>query len=310
MTALLPPLVDPPDKEAIGFGDRALRYQELAGAAAAVATAGGGAPRGAVFAQPRLETCVAAVGALAAGVPFTPVNPKAGERELEHIASDSAPDLVLAAAGAELPPALATLDRVDVDPSAGGDAAALDREPDDDEAPAVVVYTSGTTGPPKGAVLPRRAIASNLDALADAWEWTSDDVLAHALPLFHVHGLILGVLGPLRLGGAVHPLGRFRSEAMAAELGGEATMMFGVPTMYHRLAADAERDPRIGEAAGHARVLGSGSAGGAARRRAHARVLVPGSAAVPASLHARLERLTGQRVVERYGMSETLMNTA
>jgi malonyl-CoA/methylmalonyl-CoA synthetase len=117
-------------------------------------------------------------------------------------------------------------------------------------------------------------------------------VLAQALPLFHVHGLILGVLGPLRLGGTVHHLGRFSSEAMGAELAADATMMFGVPTMYHRLAADAERDPGIGRAVGSARVL------------------VSGSAALPASDHARLERLTGQRIVERYGMSETLMNTA
>src|SRR3954449_3299294 len=292
MSALLPPLAEPPDKEAIGFGDSALRYEDLAGAAAAVAEAVGGARRVAVFAEPRLETCVAAVGALMAGVPFTPVNPKAGERELEHIASDSAPDLVLAASGAELPPALAALDRVDVDPSARGDASALAREPDDDEAPAVVVYTSGTTGPPKGAVLPRRAIASNLDALADAWEWTGDDVLAQALPLFHVHGLILGVLGPLRLGGTVHHLGRFDSQAMAAELGGPATMMFGVPTMYHRLAADAEKDRDL------------------ARGMGEARVLVSGSAALPATEHARIEKLTGQRIGERYGMSETLMNTA
>ena len=68
-------------------------------------------------------------------------------------------------------------------------AAATSRPEPDEEAPALVVYTSGTTGPPKGVVLPRRAIASNLDALADAWEWTADDVVAHGLPLFHVHGL-------------------------------------------------------------------------------------------------------------------------
>jgi malonyl-CoA/methylmalonyl-CoA synthetase len=141
-------------------------------------------------------------------------------------------------------------------------------------------------------VLPRRAISSNLDALAAAWEWTGDDVLAHALPLFHVHGLILGVLGPLRLGGTVHHLGRFSSEAMAAELAGPATMMFGVPTMYHRLAADAERDPEI--------------AGGMAR----ARLLVSGSAALPATDHQRIAAAAGQRVVERYGMTETLMNCA
>src|SRR3954468_6475502 len=252
MSALLPPLADPTDKEAIRFGDRALTYAELAGAAAAVAEAVAGGTRGgvfagsrlgtrvAVFAESRLETCVAGVGALLAGVPFTPVNPKAGERELEHIISDSAPALVLTASGVEMPGALGAVERVDVDVEARGDGGFSSSAAGDDEAPAVVVYTSGTTGPPKGAVLPRRAIASNLDALADAWEWTGDDVLAQALPLFHVHGLILGVLGPLRLGGSVHHLGRFDSQAMAAELGGPATMMFGVPTMYHRLAADAE----------------------------------------------------------------------
>jgi malonyl-CoA/methylmalonyl-CoA synthetase len=292
MSELLPPLADASDKEAIRFGDRGVTYAELAGAAAAVAGAVSGSERVAVFAESRLETCVAAVGALLAGVPFTPVNPKAGERELEHIVSDSAPALVLTASGVEMPGALGAVERVDVDVEARGDGGLSSSAAGDDEAPAVVVYTSGTTGPPKGAVLPRRAIASNLDALADAWEWTGDDVLAQALPLFHVHGLILGVLGPLRLGGSVHHLGRFDSAAMAAELKGPATMMFGVPTMYHRLAADAEKDADVARGVGEARVL------------------VSGSAALPATEHARIEKLTGQRIVERYGMSETLMNTA
>ena len=245
----------------------------------------------AVFAESSLETCVAAVGALLACVPFVPVNPKAGERELAHIVGDSAPEIVLAAPGTQLPPALAPVRRLDVDAQASGDGAAFAAAPGPEE-PAVIVYTSGTTGPPKGAVLPRRSISSNLDALASAWAWTGDDVLAQALPLFHVHGLILGVLGPLRLGGTVHHLGRFSSEAVAAELGGPATMLFGVPTMYHRLAADAERAPQIARGVGQARIL------------------VSGSAALPATEHARVERLTGQRIVERYGMSETLMNTA
>src|SRR6187551_2337141 len=103
MSALLPPLAGPTDKEAIRFGERALTYVQLAGAAARVAATVAGTPRVAVFAESRLETCVAAVGALEAGVPFSPVNPKAGERELEHILSDSAPELVLAAEGTELP---------------------------------------------------------------------------------------------------------------------------------------------------------------------------------------------------------------
>ena len=288
-SSLLPPLANPSDQEAIRFGPRALTYRELAGLAIHLAGLIRSSPRVAVWAVPALETCAAVVGALVAGVPVVPINPRAGERELAHIVADSSPALLLTARGIELPPQLAGVPRVDVDLSArGGD---LPAEPQA-EAPAVIVYTSGTTGPPKGVVLPRRAISSNLDALATAWEWTGDDVLAHALPLFHVHGLILGVLGPLRLGGAVHHLERFSSDAIAAELKGAATMMFGVPTMYHRLAADAERDP--GVAAGVAR----------------ARLLVSGSAALPATDHERIAAATGQRVVERYGMTETLMNCA
>jgi malonyl-CoA/methylmalonyl-CoA synthetase len=290
---LLASLGEPSAREAIRFGERSVSYRQLAAAAANVATRIERATRVAVWATPSLETCVAVVGALAAGVPIVPINPKSGTRELRHIAADSTPDLILTAPGAELPAALAGLARADVDAGeheTGRRPAFADEPPA--EAPAVIVYTSGTTGPPKGVVLPRRAIASNLEALAAAWEWTGDDVLAHALPLFHVHGLILGTLGPLRLGGTVHHLGRFSPGAVAAELMGAATMFFGVPTMYHRLADEAEHDATL--------------AGALAR----ARLLVSGSAALPASDHERLARTTGQRVLERYGMTETLMNCA
>jgi malonyl-CoA/methylmalonyl-CoA synthetase len=287
--ALLPALRDPSDKAAICFGEHGVTYRELAAGAAHLADRLAGAPRVAVWALPVLETCVAVVGALCTGVPIVPLNPRSGERELAHMVADGAPALVLAPPEVELPAALQDVARMTVDRRARGGHLPAEPSP---EAPAMIVYTSGTTGAPKGVVLPRRAIASNLDALATAWEWTADDVLAHALPLFHVHGLILGVLGPLRLGGTVHHLGRFSSTTMASELAGPATMMFGVPTMFHRLANDTERDPAI------------------ARGVAAARLLVSGSAALPASDHERIERITGQRIVERYGMTETLMNCA
>jgi malonyl-CoA/methylmalonyl-CoA synthetase len=264
---LLRGLEQPDGREAIRVGEEALSYARLHAAAGAVAERIAGMDRVAVIAEPTLQTCVAVVGALAAGVPIVPINPKSGEREREHIVSDSAPD--------------AFLD--DLDLEASGD---WPDEPDP-ESPAIVVYTSGTTGPPKGVVIPRRAIASNLDALAAAWEWTGEDVVAHALPLFHVHGLILGTLGPLRRGGASWHLGRFWPEAAAQALQQRATMLFGVPTMYNRLAQSP-----------------------AAAGLKAARLVVSGSAALPATLHARIEQACGQRIVERYGMTETLMNTA
>jgi malonyl-CoA/methylmalonyl-CoA synthetase len=272
------------DRPALRFGALSLTYGELAGVAGGVATQIRDKTRVAVWATPAIETAVAVTGALLAGIPVVPINPKVGPRELEHILSDSAPELIMAGPDTTTP---AGVPRLDVDltstqPVSNGSTG--------DEQPAFVVYTSGTTGPPKGVVLPRRAIMSNLDALADAWEWTSADVLVHALPLFHVHGLILGIVGPLRRGGAVRHLPKFSSAAVAAELSGGATMMFGVPTMYHRLAADVENDPELAKAIGQARLL------------------VSGSAALPASDHERIAKATGQRIVERYGMSETLIN--
>jgi malonyl-CoA/methylmalonyl-CoA synthetase len=285
---LFPALTDPSDRVALRFPEAALTYRQLRDAAAAVAERVDGKERVATWAVNEPEVAVAVIGALLAGVPITPINPKAGSSELAHILSDSDPDLVLCPPGADVPDAIERRGRLDVDLDARGGE--LPHEAGD-EAPAIVVYTSGTTGPPKGAVLPRRAIASNLDALADAWEWTGDDVVAHGLPLFHVHGLILGTLGPVRRGGGVHHLGRFSTQAAAEALAGDATMLFAVPTMYHRLAAEAEQDRDL------CRAFGS------------ARLLVSGSAALPAVEHERIERLTGQRIAERYGMTETLMNT-
>ncbi|MEU1510805.1 acyl-CoA synthetase [Streptomyces sp. NPDC005811] len=291
MSSLFPALTgDPSERAAVRFGERGLTYAELAAAAGAVGERVRGAGRVAVWATSTLETAVAVVGVLLAGAAAVPLNPRSGDKELAHILGDSAPELVLAAPGDELPAALAGLERVDVDVSAVGPVPA--GAPGSDEEPALVVYTSGTTGPPKGAVIPRRAVAATLDALADAWQWTGRDVLVHGLPLFHVHGLVLGVLGPLRRGGAVRHLGRFTTEGVARELNGGATMLFGVPTMYHRIAETLPADPELVKALSGARLL------------------VSGSAALPVHDHERIAAATGRRVIERYGMTETLMNTA
>lgn len=293
MSFLFPALVDGPGegggRVALRFGARSLTYGQLAAAAGALAGRIADADRVAVWATPELETAVAVVGTLLAGRAAVPLNPRSGEKELAHILSDSAPAAVLAAPQAALPAALAGLPRIDVDVRAAGPVPE-DRTTEAD--PALVVYTSGTTGPPKGAVLPRRALATTLDALADAWQWTGDDVLVHGLPLFHVHGLVLGVLGPLRRGGSVRHLGRFDTDGVTRELNDGATMMFGVPTMYHRIAEALPADPALAKALGRARLL------------------VSGSAALPVHDHERIAAATGRRVVERYGMTETLMNTS
>ena len=249
---LLPPLADAGAKEAVRVGDRGLSYAELAAAAGAVAERVRDAPAVAVWAVPALETCVAAVGALAAGVPVVPVNPKSGERELAHIVADSAPGArPRRARRRRCPAALGELARADVDVAARADhglAAGARRRGARRDRLHVGHHRAAQgrrAAAPRDRLQPRRA--------RDAWAWTGEDVLAHGLPLFHVHGLILGVLGPLRLGGTVRHLGRFSPAAAAAALGAGATMLFGVPTMYHRLAADAEADRAIADGARAAR---------------------------------------------------------
>jgi fatty acid CoA ligase FadD36/malonyl-CoA/methylmalonyl-CoA synthetase len=241
---------------------RRLHGQALADAVGAVSRAVVGHERVAVVAEPALETVVAVAGVLAAGGCAIPLNPSAGHMERDHVLRESAPGLVLTPG--------------DVDVTA---RAALPDEQPVDDLPALVVFTSGTTGPPKGAVISRRAVASCLDGLAGAWQWSADDVLAHALPLFHVHGLVLGSLGPLRHGSPVVIRDVFGPTS-------GATMYFAVPTMWSR-ASDSEL---------------------AALRPA--RMLVSGSAALPAPVFDRVRDISGHALVERYGLTESLIVTA
>lgn len=292
MDTLIPQLHMNDDRLAVRVGHRSLSYRELALECARHvrvreergARAG---DRIAVWTEPSLETIVALVASAVAGHVSVPIDPKLGERELSHILSDAAPKLGVSSA----PRSAGTpLDMVSVALGSHRDAAPLPSRPILD-VPSLVLYTSGTTGAPKGALITAKNIASNLDSLARAWAWSADDVVVHALPLFHVHGLVLGLVGSLRRGGALHWVPRFSPEDIASALAEhERAMLFGVPTMYHRLAESIERDPAL-----------------AAPFR-HARILVSGSAPLPAREHQRIAALTGQRVIERYGMTETLIN--
>jgi fatty acid CoA ligase FadD36 len=251
---------DRPD--ALRLSGRTCSYEELLGAAGAVARRADGLAALAVEAAPTLETAAAVVGGLLAGVPVVPVAPDAGPDERDHVLSDS---------GAQFVP---------VDFAERADFAAEPRG-----GTALVLYTSGTTGPPKGVLVSRAAIAADLDALAAAWEWTAEDTLVHGLPLFHVHGLVLGLLGALRTGSALVHTGRPTPEAYAAAGG---TLYFGVPTVWHRVVREEA----------------------AAKALAPARLLVSGSAPLPVPVFEALHALSGHRPVERYGMTETLITVS
>ena len=263
---LLPALAGryPDRADAVRVGGAAMSWERLAGAARALATRIAGTPALAVDAEPTLATVVAVVAGQLAGVPVVPVPADAGPLERDHLLGDSA---------------AVTLDTGEVDLGATG-GGALPEPPG--EVPALILYTSGTTGPPKGVLLSRDAIAADLDALAAAWAWTADDTLVHGLPLYHVHGLVLGVLGALRTGSRLVHTGRPTPGGYAAAGG---SLYFGVPTVWSRIA----RDPA------------------AARALRGARLLVSGSAALPVPVFNTLHALTGHRPLERYGMTETLI---
>lgn len=286
MDTLFPSLAAPTSKRALCIDrGRELTHAELAAACAghAAALARRGVQPGdrvGVWTQPALETMVALVAHAACGYVSVPLDPKLGDRELAHVLGDAAPRICVAAM-----PSL-------VERRAETIAAEISMGPAFEPraitgAPALVLYTSGTTGAPKGAVITDRNIASDLDMLADAWAWT-DDTVVHALPLFHVHGLVLGLFGAIRRGGALRWVPRFTPEELVQAIE-PRSMLFAVPTMYHRLCEAAETTPAIAE--GLRKV----------------RLLVSGSAPLPAREHARLERLAGQKPIERYGLTETLI---
>ncbi|GAA1184959.1 fatty acid CoA ligase FadD36 [Kitasatospora gansuensis] len=265
--------------DALRIDGRPLSWEQLLGAATAVADRVAGAPALAVLAGPTAETVVATVGGLLAGVPVVPLPPDSGPKERAHILRDSGATLLALPVGASAPDGIEPLP-VELTARSSSTYA----EPGV-EGTAFVLYTSGTTGAPKGAVIRRGAVAADLDALAAAWQWTAEDTLVHGLPLFHVHGLVLGVLGALRTGSRLVHTGRPTPGAYA-KAGG--SLYFGVPTVWSRIAAD---EP-------------------SARALATARLLVSGSAPLPTPVFDRIAALTGQAPIERYGMTESLITVS
>jgi len=153
---------------------------------------------------------------------------------------------------------------------------------------AAFLYTSGTTGRSKGAMLTHGNLLSNAETLTEYWRFTSDDVLLHALPIFHTHGLFVATNVMLVSGGAMIFLPKFDLDIMIRMMP-QATAMMGVPTFYTRLLEDARFTRDLVQ---------------------HMRLFISGSAPLLAETHVRFEKRTGHRILERYGMTETNMNTS
>ncbi|MCE8547029.1 malonyl-CoA synthase [Ruegeria pomeroyi] len=163
--------------------------------------------------------------------------------------------------------------------------ATVDRGGDD---LAAFLYTSGTTGRSKGAMLTQNNLLSNARTLVGEWQFTADDVLLHALPIFHTHGLFVATNVTLAAGGSMFFLPKFDLDQIIERLP-DATTMMGVPTFYTRLLGDDRFTRELA---------------------AHMRLFVSGSAPLLAETHIQFEKLTGHRILERYGMTETNMNTS
>jgi acyl-CoA synthetase (AMP-forming)/AMP-acid ligase II len=298
-------LLAPSDRVALRLGDRALTWAAWGDAAcryAAALRASGIAPgdRIAVMASTGIELAIALAGHHLLGVVHVPINTRYEAAEVDHILRDSGARWLLMdgqgplrdrVAGFALPP---TIERV-VGLGAQPWDLLLEHPPDtvpgptSDEATALLIYTSGTTGRSKGVALPFRAVAGAIGALTTLWAWSEDDRLVLALPLFHVHGLCIGLHGTLLHGNETVLLPTFDADAVIDALADGGTVFMGVPTMYTRLVAALDAAPDR------------------ARPLRRVRLFTSGSAALSPDLFDRFEAHTGHRILERYGMSETLL---
>ena len=292
------PYLVKPDGGVLTYGDflkMAARY------AHAVAAAGvGPGDRIAVQIAKSPEALALYVASVQAGAIFLPLNTAYMPAEVEYFVGNAEPKLVVCdPSGREaLAPitenAGAVLETLAADGSgtlsarAEGQPEAFDtvaRGPDD---LAAFLYTSGTTGRSKGAMLTHDNLLSNAETLREVWRFTADDRLLHALPIFHTHGLFVAVNTVTAAGGSMIWLPGFKLDEVISHMP-DATSMMGVPTFYTRLLDDARFTREL---------------------VAHMRLFTSGSAPLLAETHVAFEERTGHRILERYGMTETNMNTS
>jgi len=257
--------------------------------------------RVAVQVEKSVENFLTYLAVLRVGAVYLPLNTAYTLAELDYFIGDAEPKLVICdpakreglseIAKKRGVAAVETLDAkghgslIDAADKAPKDFADVPREDDD---LAAILYTSGTTGRSKGAMLTHRNLASNAQTLVEYWHFTDQDVLLHALPIYHTHGLFVASNTIILAGGSMIFLPKFDADEVMRYLP-KATSMMGVPTFYTRLL----KHPGLSKEA-----------------TAHMRLFVSGSAPLLAETHDEFRTKTGQAILERYGMTETNMNTS
>lgn len=234
-----------------------------------------------------VELVAAHAAALRLGAVVVPTNGAYRADEVTHVISDARPKIAIVdrPEWSEWirscdPTVVVTNPSVDLE-----DGSNVQLDQISARASALIGYTSGTTGRPKGAVLSHGNLLSSVRALEIAWRWQAEDTLILALPLFHMHGLGVGLHGSLAVGARAVLLPEFEvNEVLDSIEKYDASMFFGVPTMYNRLV-ESPRAPELSQL----------------------RLCVSGSAPLAAELHQQIQKVSGQRVLERYGMTETAM---
>ncbi len=288
-----------PDGATLSYGDLLEGSARFAHALSALGVAPG--DRVAVQVEKSVGALLLYLATLRAGAVFLPLNTAYTASELSYFLADAEPRVAVCRphdyAAIEEIAAQAGVPRVVTLGAAGEgtlcEAAAAGGAAFDDVARAgddlaSILYTSGTTGRAKGAMLTHRNLASNAQALAEIWGFTPGDRLLHALPIYHVHGLFTATNTVLMAGGSMIFLAAFDADQVIEALP-QATAMMGVPTHYARLL---QSDRLTG------------------KRATHMRVFISGSAPLSPELYARFEQRTGHAILERYGMTETGMNTS
>lgn len=287
-----------PDGTAISHAAFLARAARFAGAFAAMGLRPG--DRIAVQIEKSPDALAVYAACAQSGAVFLPLNTAYTAAELAYFVENSGARLfvcapekaeALAPVAARAGAALATLGTqgdgtlAEAAAAEGEDCAPADRDEDD---VAALLCTSGTTGRSKGAMLTHRNLLSNARSLADLWRFTDRDVLLHALPIYHTHGLFVATNIVGLTGGALIFLPKLDLDALIAWMP-RATALMGVPTFYTRLLDDPRFDRDLA---------------------AHMRLFVSGSAPLLAETHRQFEARTGHRILERYGMTETGMNTS